>query len=803
MDPLAAARLRRRCDPETFPFETTADLTDGRIVGQDRALEAVTFATGIRRPGYNVFALGPEGIGKRTVIHQSFDDRAATERAPFDWCYVNDFADPQRPRALRLPTGNGVRLRDDMERLVRELRSAIPAAFESESCRSRREALEAALKARRDEAMGELEERAGKLGIAVIRTPVGTALATIRKGAVLGPEDFKKLPPDEQERLRVGLERLETGLAEIVRRVPRWERDHREQVRELDREVTRLAVSHLIDELRASYAELPEVLAHLDTVEADLVEHAVEAIAGEQSSAALPVAVRALAAEPSAFRRYEVNLLVDHSHSSGAPVVEELNPTYANLVGRVEYVAHLGALVTDFSLLRPGALHRANGGYLILEARQVLTQPYAWEALKRALRAGEIRIESLGQALGLVSTVSLEPQPIPLDVKVALVGDRLIYYLLCEHDPEFLELFKVEADFDEQIERTAENDLVYARLLGSLARKHGLRALDRSAVARVIEHAARILGDAERLSTHMRDLSDLLHEADYLAAAGERTAIAAADVEAAIEARTRRAGRLRERVHEQIGRGAVRVETAGETVGQVNGLVVAEVGGFSFGWPGRITARIGVGRGEVVDVEREIELGGPIHSKGVLILAGFLGGRFGGARPLTLRASIVLEQSYGPVEGDSASLAEACALLSALGEVPIRQSLAMTGSIDQLGRAQAIGGVNEKIEGFFDVCAARGLTGQQGVLIPATNVDRLMLRPDIVEAAEAGRFHVWAVETVDQAMELLTGRPAGERDAAGAYPPDSINGLVEARLAALAELAREFAGERRPDPPPS
>jgi predicted ATP-dependent protease len=499
--------------------------------------------------------------------------------------------------------------------------------------------------------------------------------------------------------------------------------------------------------------------------------------------------------ETPGFHRYEVNLFVDVGWSTGAPVVEEPNPTFANLVGRVEYVAHLGALVTDFSLLRAGALHRANGGYLILEARQVLTQPYAWEALKRALRSREIRIESLGQALGLVSTVSLEPEPIPLQVKVALVGDRLLYYLLCEHDPEFPELFKVEADFEERVGRTPENDLVYAHLLGSLARKNGLRPLDRGAVACVIEHAARLVGDAQRLSTHVRDLSDLLDEADFLAGDGERKAIAAADVEAAIEARTRRAGRLRERVHEEIGRGTVRIETDGLAVGQVNGLAVAEAGGFSFGWPGRITAQIGLGRGEVVDIEREVELGGPIHSKGVLILGGFLTGRFGRERPLTLRASLVFEQSYGQVEGDSASLAETCALLSAIAEAPIHQALAVTGSVDQLGQVQAIGAANEKIEGFFDICAARGLTGQQGVLIPSTNVDMLMLRHDVVAATEQGRFHVWAVETIDQAMELLTGVSAGERDEAGAYPPDSINGRVEARLVRLLELARELETE--------
>ena len=765
-------------------------------MGQDRALEAVAFAIGTRRPGYNIYALGPEGIGKQTVISQRFAEQAAAEPTPPDWCYVNDFGAPQRPRALKLPAGMGGRLRDDMDRLVRELRSAIPAAFESDAYRGRREALEAELKGRRDAAMEELDQRAAGLGVAVIRTPVGTAIAAVRDGEVLDAEGFKGLPPAEQERLKHGMETLEAALQEMIRTIPRWERENRELVRTLDREVTGLAISHLLDELRATYRNLPEVFGHLAAVEADLVEHAVEAIAGEQALQG-PSAGRLVGGEPGPFRRYQVNLLVDNGGSSGAPVVAELNPTYPNLVGRVEYLAHMGALETDFGLIRAGALHRANGGYLVLEARQVLSQPYAWEALKRALRSGQIRIESLAQALGLVGSVSLEPQPIPLDVRVALVGDARIYYLLSELDPEFQELFKIPADFEDRLERTPDNELVYAHLLGSLARRAEVRPLDRGAVARIIDEAARTVGDAGHLSTHMGDLTDLLREADQLAGGGERTAIAAGDIDAAVDARVRRAGRVRDRVQDEIRRGTLRIETTGTIVGQVNGLVVAGIGGVAFGWPVRITARVGPGGGEVVDVEREIELGGPIHSKGVLILRGFVSGRFGRDRPLTLRASLVFEQSYGPVEGDSASLAETCALLSALSETPVRQGLAVTGSIDQFGRTQAVGAVDQKIEGFFDVCLRRGLTGAEGVLIPTAAADRLMLRPDVVAAVAAGRFNVWAVESVDAAIELLTGVPAGERDDAGTYPPESVNGRAEARLRVLADAARDLARPRR------
>jgi lon-related putative ATP-dependent protease len=510
------------------------------------------------------------------------------------------------------------------------------------------------------------------------------------------------------------------------------------------------------------------------------------------------------AGDGSVLKRYRVNVLVDHSASTGAPVVYEDHPTYQNLVGRVEHVSHLGALVTDFTLVQAGALHRANGGSLVLDARDVLLQPFAWEGLKRAIRSREVRIESLGQALSLISTVSLEPEPIPLDLKVALVGDRLLYYLLCEYDPDFLELFKVQADFEEEIDRSHETDMLYARLIGTLARKEGLRPLDRGAVARVIEQAARIAGDAEKVSTHMRSVSDLIREADHWAGNTGKDRLTADDVQRAIDGRIRRAGRLRERVQEQIRRGSILIDTEGVHAAQVNGLSVMQLGELAFGFPTRITARVRLGRGDVVDIEREVELGGPIHSKGVLILAGFLGGRFAADRPLTLHASLVFEQSYSGVEGDSASLAELCALLSALSGLPIRQGIAITGSVNQLGAVQPIGGVNEKIEGFFDVCAARGLSGEQGVVIPAENRKNLMLRRDVVAAVEAGRFHVHAVESADEAIELLTGREAGELGEAGepgedgepgeggAYPPDSVNGLVEARLIALAERAREY-----------
>jgi lon-related putative ATP-dependent protease len=496
-------------------------------------------------------------------------------------------------------------------------------------------------------------------------------------------------------------------------------------------------------------------------------------------------------------RRCQVNALIDHSKTQGAPIVDEDNPAYHNLVGQIEHLARFGALVTDFNLIRAGALHRANGGYLMLDALRLLQQPYAWDGLKRALRSSEIRIEPLGEMLGLVSTVSLEPEPIPLDLKVVLFGDRLLYYVLCAFDPDFNELFKVEADFDDQMERSAESTSLYASLIATLARKEGLLPFERRAVGRIIEQSSRLAGDAQRLSTRMGEVVDLLREADYWARQAGRTAVSEEDVQQAVDAHTRRADRVRQRIIEEIQRGTILIDTQGEKVGQINGLSVIELGNFAFGRPSRITARISLGKGEVVDVEREVELGGPIHSKGVLIISGFLSARYAPERPLSLSASLVFEQSYGAVEGDSASAAEMLALLSALADAPIRQSLAVTGSVNQNGQIQAIGGVNEKIEGFFDVCKAIGLTGDQGVLIPASNVKHLMLRQDVIDAVARGQFHVFPLETIDQGIEVITGVAAGERDRSGHFPDGSINGRVEARLLELAEKRRAFGAPEK------
>ncbi|MBZ5699785.1 MAG: AAA family ATPase [Acidobacteriia bacterium] len=787
---LPSKSLYRPCDITQFKFETTADLQDlTEAIGQDRALQALQFGIGIRRQGFNLFLLGPAGIGKYAVARTLLEKRAATEPTPDEWCYVNHFGNPETPRALTLPPGRGVLLREDLQRLLENLRSAIPSVFESENYRARRHVIEQEVKEKQDKAFQEIQQEAEKKDIALMRTPTGLVLAPGRKGEVLSPQEFHELPESEHQKIEAGIAELQEKLQAALHQMPKYEQEGREKIHELNKEVTIFAVGHLIDEMRKKYLDLPAVASFLNDIQNDVIENVDEFLSPPEN----PLAALAGISLPTAtrgagfFRRYQVNVLVDHSANHGAPVVYEDHPTYQNLLGQVEYMAHLGAVSTDFNLIRPGALHRGNGGYLILDAYKLLLQPYAWEALKRSLRSSQIRIESLGQMLSLVSTVSLDPEPIPLNVKVVLVGERLLYYLLGSFDSEFNELFKVAADFEEQIDRSTNADLLYAQLIRTITKQEGLLPFDRGAVGRVIEQCSRLAGDSQKVLTHRRTLADLLCEAEYWARQSTRSVVQADDVQRAIDAQVHRADRVRQRMLEQFVHGTILIDTQGEKVGQINGLSVIELGQIPFGHPTRITARVRLGKGEVIDIEREVELSGPIHSKGVLILSGFLGARYAPDHPLSLSASLVFEQSYGAVEGDSASSAELYALLSALSELPIRQSIAVTGSVNQHGQVQAISGVNEKIEGFFDLCKSRDQLDGQGVIIPAANVRHLMLRHDVVDAVEHGRFKIYSVETIDEGVEILTGVPAGKRDASGKFPEGSVNHKVEARLISLAE----------------
>ena len=795
---LAPERLIRRCDLSKLAFKTTADLEDGDgLLGQERAVEAIRFSSAIDRHGFNLFVIGPPGAGKRTAVRKLLEDKAKGEEAPADWVYVNNFSEPHKPRAISLPAGRAPAFRDAMAELIEELGTLLPAAFESEDYQNRRNAIEQQFRQKQEEAFEELRKEAEAKHVAILRTPMGFAMAPATPdGQVMKPEVFNVLPEEQRKAVEKVIGDLQEKLGAILKSVPKWDKERRLAVRELNRETAQAAVNQSIEEVRAGFADLPQVLEHLEVVHKDLIDNAGLFIArmGEEESGMV-----AQAGPDNRFDRYKVNVIVGHepeTGAGGAPVIEETHPSLGNLVGRIEHMSQQGALTTNFRLIKGGALHRANGGYLLIDLRQILIEPLSWIALKRALKNNRITIESPSDYFSLISTISLEPDPIPLRIKLVLFGDRMLYYLLAEFDPDVRELFKVMADFEDSTPWEEGSAEAYARLIANVVRRDGLRPFERGAVERVIERCGRMAEDSKRLSLLVDPMADLMREADFIAGEAKRKTVAAEDVDGAAKAQIRRASRLKERAEEHILRGIALVDTEGKAVGQVNGLSVLQLGGFAFGRPSRITARVRLGAGKVVDIEREVELGGPIHSKGVLILSGYLSAQYAPEAPMSLSATLVFEQSYGGVEGDSASAAELFALLSALADAPLRQDLAVTGSINQRGQIQAIGGVNEKVEGFFDLCRARGLTGGQGVLIPASNAQHLMLHEDVVEACAEGKFAVYAIATADQGIALLTGMEAGVRGEDGAYPEGSVNRLVEERLIAFAEARKRFAATR-------
>jgi predicted ATP-dependent protease len=795
--PLAPSDLRRTFDAKKLGFKTTAEIKPAAaLIGQERALKAIEFGTSIKAADFNVFVLGPRASGKTTAVKVHLAEVASAARAPDDWVYVNNFEDANRPKALRLPAGRARRLARAMIAALDELRGTLPAAFETEDYQARRRAIEEEFRSTQEQALEALNQKAAGQNIAILRTPMGFAMAPMHDGKVVKPEVFNALPERMRREVQERIEALQKELEETLAQVPKADKLRRTRIAELNEEVSRVAVRDALDEVKAAFSDLPPIGTHLADVERDLISYAgMFVVEGSEEGAALKAPLDTT--RDPRFRRYMVNVMVgSEDGDGGAPVYEESNPTYANLLGRIEHIAQMGALLTDFLLIKPGALHRANGGYLLVDARKLLISPFAWEGLKRALKAGRIMVESPAETLGLISTQTVDPEPIPLEIKIVLLGERELYYLMSQLDSEFLRLFKVQADFNDTIARGKEDDSGYPGLVASVVATHNLKPIDAEGVARLIDEGARMASDKDRLSLEVGRIADLVREADHWATEAGRKVTGAEDVARAVEEQTRRASRLRDRVREAIERGIVLVDTDGAKVGQVNGLSVIDPGDLAFGRPSRITARVRLGPGRVTDIERESKLGGPLHSKGVMILWGYLAGRFAQDVPLALAASLVFEQSYAAVEGDSASSAELYALLSALAETPILQGLAVTGSVNQWGGLQAVGGVNEKIEGFFDLCEARGLSGKQGVVIPRANVQHLMLRPDIVAAAKDNWFAVYAASTIDQGIEILTGVAAGERGADGLFPAGTINRLVEDKLRLFADRARRFSGEK-------
>ncbi len=791
--------LRAVCDPAALPFASTAELAplDG-MIGQDRALNATAFGVGIRDQGYNLFALGPARTGKTSVMKRVLARTAESEPTSLDYCYVHNFDDSYRPTALGLPAGRGRELREGMKRLVEESKARLQRVFDSEEFERQKSQILEELSRRQQEEISRFEDTARGERFAVLRSAGGMAVAPAPRGEPLTTEQYDALPEPVKQEIQARGAGLHEKMDATLRQLRQFEREARLAHEKLVRDVAAAGVRQLIQELREQFAGLPAVESYLDEVEKDMVAHAEEFRTLAEGKPGLPF----LPAPGGFLDRYRVNVLVDRSQARGAPVVLEASPTYGNLLGRVEHRVHFGSLVTDFTLIKPGALHRANGGYLILEAMDVLRNPLAWDALKKALKNRLVRIEDPLEEWRMASATGLAPEPIPLSVKLVLIGSPLLYYLLCAYDEDFRELFKVKVDFDDSLPRTPESEILYARFIGTICGEEGRLPFSADGVAKLIEHGSRLVSDQGRLTARLGDVLDLIRESAFWAGQRGHPLVRGEDVSHAITQKVQRENLLEERTRRIISEGVLLIDTDGGAVGQVNGIAALSLGDYTFGRPSRITARTFAGEPGVVDIEREAKLGGPIHSKGVMILSGFVAGRYAREQPLALSASLAFEQHYEEIEGDSASSAELYALLSSLTGIPLDQGLAVTGSVNQLGEIQPVGGVNEKVEGFFDVCRARGLTGRQGVLIPEANVRHLMLREDVLQAVREEQFHIHAISTVDEGLALLTGRDAGARGPDGRFPEGSFNAAVEEALAANVKRLRALRVDTASRPAP-
>ncbi len=783
---LSVEQLRRRCDPESLGFESTNDVPPlEQIVGQERGIAALQFGLSQSISGYNVYVAGRSGSGRMSTVRSEIERVATSSPLPSEWVYVRNFADPYRPNAIQLPNGRGTELARDLERVVDGCRREIQRAFESDLLAQNRGLALRSFERQREAVIDGLRPEAERLGFVVELTPGGIAMIpALSPGVPMSPEGFGLLPNEKKLEIQARGQQMQERMSEVTGVLQRLDREAHEAVRAVDREIAHATTETVLDPVRRKWSSQPEVVQHLDEVQRDLVDYLDEFRASEQDA-------RPGANSHPAYRRYGVNVLVPTSSGPGAPVIFEPNPTYYNLVGRIDYEVAGGGSHTDFALVKPGALHRANGGFLILQARDLLTNPFAWDALKRSLRDRQIRVENLTEQLGGLPTMSLKPEPIPLQVKVVLIGDALTYSLLYRLDEDFRKLFKVKAEFSPMLDYSATSVQAYAAFISQQVQEHCLLPFNREAVARLVEHGSRLVEDQERLTSCFDAITEVIVEADSCARQAGAPEVGGGHVETALVQREYRVRLVEDEVQRMMVQGTIAIDTQSRVVGQINGLSVLQLEDHAFARPTRITVQTGMGVDGVVDVQREIKLSGPSHSKGVLTLIGYLVGTYAKSNPLALSARIAFEQVYDEIDGDSASSSELYALLSSLADTPIRQDIAVTGSVNQRGDIQAVGGVTTKIEGFFAVCKARGLTGTQGVIIPRTNARHLMLKPEIVEAAAAGLFHVWAVETVDQGIELLTGITAGQRRADGSFPPNSVHGLVSARLVSLAErLAR-------------
>jgi lon-related putative ATP-dependent protease len=793
---LTPEEVYRGCSESVFDFETTDDLPPPvGIIGQSRAVRAINFGLDIQSKGFNLYLAGPPGTGRTTLIHNLLRQIAKQQQTPGDTCLVNNFREPDRPRVLYLKAGLARQLKRDVDGLVESLQREIPRTFESKNYESQQAEIVQAYQQQSADLMAALQSKAGQMGIHFRITATGISTKVIRNGQPLSPEEYEALGEEEKQDIGKRIERFNEDLAEVMDHVRDAERATRERVQELERQTAAIVVQSFTGYLKRKYAEHPEIVEYLEELQRNVLENIRAFRKEEAESQATPQGLGLGETSPR-FTEYQVNMLVDNSQAQGAPVVFESNPTLVNLFGAIEREVQFGALVTNFSMVKPGSLVQANGGYLVVEASDLFQHPFVWDKLKRSIESAEVRIEDMAAQYGAISATGLRPEPIKIKVKVILIGSPRLHNLLYAMDEDFRKLFKVKADFDFQMERTPENTQQYAQFVKACCIQDSLKPFDRSGVAALVEYGSRLAGDQTKLSTQFGDIADTVAEASYWAAEEVHDHVSRAHVERAIDERIYRSNRVEEYIQEMMIRGQILVDTHGAVPGQVNGLSVLSIGDYEFGRPVRITCQTYAGKAGIVSIERRAKLSGNIHNKAVMILEGYLGSKFARESPLSLSASLGFEQTYEMIEGDSASIAEMVAMLSSLSGVPIKQTYAVTGSINQKGQVQPIGGVNEKIEGFFFVCRDRGLTGDQGVIIPHQNVTNLMLKRDIREALTEGRFHIFPVVTLDEAIEILTGLPAGERDAEGNFPDGSVHQLAEARLKSL---SKEAAGRERTD----
>jgi lon-related putative ATP-dependent protease len=801
LQPLELRDYRAVYDPTKVECSTTEAMKPTEeIIGQDRAQKALRFGLEIPEKGFNIYVAGMPGTGRRSAVKKFLDELAKTKPKADDWIYVNNFANPYEPLAIRLSPGMSAQLKTDMAAFIEETRRALPRAFESDDYAAKRQEALGKLDKEREEVVNEVNERAAKQGFTIQIGPTGLIVIPVIDTKPLTQEEYEALPKETQDGILKRREALDIDLRSGFRKVRDIDAKGMEVITKLNSEVALYAIGHLLTGLREKYGKIPDMLAYIDALQKDILDNLGTFLGTsqqQQQQEQVPPQFQQWFSKDFPFRKYEVNVIVDNGGLAGAPVIYEEIPSFQNLLGRAEREVQFGMVTTDFMMIRPGTVHKANGGYLVIPVLDLFRYPLAWDGLKSALKTEKLRIEEPGEQAGFIATRGLKPQPIPLNVKVILIGTPDINQILHQGDPDYAELFKVRADFDTVMDRNEENTKKYAAFICTLCKRFSLKHLDNNAVAKVVEYGSRLADDQKKLSTRFSGVADLIREANFYAIQDNAQYITVKQIQKAVEEKIYRSSLIQQKIQEFIERGVFLIDTEGSQVGQINGLSVMEMGDVAFGRPSRVTASVAVGREGIIDIERQAQLGGPTHTKGVLILGGYLANKYAQDKPLSLAAKLVFEQSYGGVDGDSASSTELYAILSALSGLPIKQSIAVTGSVNQKGEVQAIGGVNEKLEGFFEVCKAKGLTGKQGAMIPASNVQNLMLKEEILEAAKAGKFTIHPATTIDEGIEFLTGVPAGEQQADGSYKEGTVNYLVNKRLQEMAETVREFQGPAR------